>query len=226
MFVALKTSVLLTNVHLMIRIPLVCVRLSRAGFLSFQFELTVKRQGVWFYISFSNSWLRLNLLRSIIVWRWVIRVISFWVMVSIFGIGIGAQIYITGSGSLRCHFVDHVWWRSVFANGFRCRVFAGFNLSDMWIWNALAGLSVCLIGGYCYSQTTAAAATNASASSSTFSGKFIIAAIVSLGCILHLVYHTLHVTRHSLVSRHASHRVVGVLSMYTGSLHEQQVAKL
>ncbi len=47
-------------------------------------------------------------------------------MISIFGICIGAQIYVTGSGSLRCHFVDHVWWRSVFANGFRCRVFAGF----------------------------------------------------------------------------------------------------
>ncbi len=207
----------------MIRIPLVCVRLSCAGlFSSFEFELIVKWQSVWFYILFSNSWLRLNLSRSIIVWRCIIRVyivLSYgfdfwnrhWGIKSRHGIRFLASPF---RGLCLVTFCLCKWFQVPCV----CGLWSKWHVN----WNALAGLSVCLFGGYCYSQSTAAAATNTTSSSSTFSGKIIVAAILSLGCILHWVFHTLHVKRHS---RHASRRVVGVLSMFTGSLHDQQVAK-
>ncbi len=62
------------------------------------------------------------------------------------------------------------------------------KFSSKWgvICDVCTGLSVCLIGGYCYAQTTTAtpSATKRSPSLSSLSGKFIVAAILSLGCIL------------------------------------------
>jgi hypothetical protein len=89
----------------------------------------------------------------------------------------------------------------------------------------LAGLSVCLVGGYCYSQTTTktAAAATSTYLSSMFSGKFIVAAILSLGYVCDTSFHDCF-TSLSRSSRHTSHCIAGVLSMYTGSLHDQQVA--
>ena len=90
----------------------------------------------------------------------------------------------------------------------------------------LAGLSVCLVGGYCYSQTTTktAAAATSTYLSSMFSGKFIVfSAILSLGSVYDPSFNDCF-TRHQRILRHTSHFIAGVLSMYTGSLHDQQVA--
>ena len=63
-----------------------------------------------------------------------------------------------------------------------CRVLCRFWSDWGVIYDVITGLSVCLVGGYCYAQTTTA--TKISSSPSPLSGKFIIAAILSLGCIL------------------------------------------
>ncbi len=81
------------------------------------------------------------------------------------------------------------------------------KFSSRWgvICDAHTGLSVCLVGGYCYAQTTTAksSATKTSSSASSLSVKFIVAVILSLGRILPnpspvpCHHHTPQVSRHT-----------------------------